>query len=484
MLSFRPLTIADRDTLRNYIFRSGQRNCNLSFANLAAWQPIFNTQFATTDNALVLRYTFDDHAAYMLVFTDHNYEAVLENVLQTWQYADSIHEELEIVGMENEDADILRRAFGGQVTVEAIRSSQDYIYRRESLASLRGRHMQAKRNHANRFRSLYPHYEYRELTPDLFAQCIEVENFWHGETGHKSPYENFDTLAAEQRVMQFTFDHWDDLHTLGGALFVEGKMVAFTYGSAITATTFDVSMEKADTNYEGAFTVINQEFCRHLPEYYIYVNREEDMGLEGLRQAKSSYHPELLLSYNIIQFNENKEDSDSHSKRYCLHRSTPDDLPETLEWMVRQYGFEREEVRFWLENLHINWPLSVKAVDEDGQTIGLLTMSDYRIEEETAQMAIERPNLLKALNQYRYTAVFSFIVAPERRGTTLNFDMMMNIAPELKKYDFIFVPVMHHLKTHEYWKRWGAQLFYEDKECKYYLLPINPKVSEAIGIKG
>ena len=206
--------------------------------------------------------------------------------------------------------------------------------------------------------------------------------------------------------------------------------------------------------------------------------------MEGLRQAKSSYHPELLLSYNIIQFNENKEDSDSHSKRYCLHRSTPDDLPETLEWMVRQYGFEREEVRFWLENLHINWPLSVKAVDEDGQTIGLLTMSDYRIEEETAQMAIERPNLLKALNQYRYTAVFSFIVAPERRGTTLNFDMMMNIAPELKKYDFIFVPVMHHLKTHEYWKRWGAQLFYEDKECKYYLLPINPKVSEAIGIKG
>jgi hypothetical protein len=80
-------------------------------------------------------------------------------------------------------------------------------------------------------------------------------------------------------------------------------MVAFTYGSAVTNDTFDVCVEKADRNVEGAFSVINQQFCAHLPEQFTYVNREEDMGLEGLRKAKLSYHPDILLTYNVVTMN-------------------------------------------------------------------------------------------------------------------------------------------------------------------------------------
>lgn len=151
---------------------------------------------------------------------------------------------------------------------------------------------------------------------------------------------------------------------------------------------------------------------------------------------------------------------------------TPADAPLTVDWLVRQYGFQRQEVEWWVRDLHFNWPLSVKAM-ADGRVVGLLNMSDYRIEEETEQIVREQPDLLRQLNAQRYTAVFSFIVAPEYRGTRLNYDMLMSIMPELKeRYDFVFIPVMHRLKTHQYWQRWGAREFYRDADCVYYMLPL------------
>lgn len=158
---------------------------------------------------------------------------------------------------------------------------------------------------------------------------------------------------------------------------------------------------------------------------------------------------------------------------YTLHRMTATDAPLTVNWMVRQYGFDRAEVEAWVRDLHFNWPLSVKAVDADGEVIGLLNMSDYRIEEETPQILADAPTLLAGLNARRYTAVFSFIVAEPWRGTRLNYDMLLSILPELRaRYDFLFIPVLHRLKTHRYWQRWGAREFYRDAECVYYKLEL------------
>ena len=158
---------------------------------------------------------------------------------------------------------------------------------------------------------------------------------------------------------------------------------------------------------------------------------------------------------------------------YILQRMTEDDAPLTIDWMVRQYGFDRAEVESWVQDLHFNWPLSVKALDKNGHVIGLLNMSDYRIEEETPQILTDKPKLINSLNAQRYIAVFSFIVAEEYRGTRLNYDMLMSIMPELKtKFDIIFIPVLHHLNTHQSWQRWGAKEFYRDEDCVDYKLDI------------
>ena len=156
-----------------------------------------------------------------------------------------------------------------------------------------------------------------------------------------------------------------------------------------------------------------------------------------------------------------------------LQRMTEDDVSLTVDWMVQQYGFDRAEVESWVQDLHFNWPLSVKAIDENGHVMGLLNMSDYRIEEETPQILKDKPELIKSLNAQRYIAVFSFIVAEKYRGTRLNYDMLMSIMPELKtKFDFIFIPVLYRLKTHRYWQRWGAKEFYHDEDCVCYKLDI------------
>ena len=157
------------------------------------------------------------------------------------------------------------------------------------------------------------------------------------------------------------------------------------------------------------------------------------------------------------------------------------DKNETCKWISKQFNDPFDKVMGFVEELSINWPMSVKALDEDGKTIGLLTLSNYSIEEESEQIAIDNPQLLNELNKLKYISFFSFIVAPQYRGSKLNYDMLVSLSSELKKYDFIFVPVQHHLKTHDYWKRWGGIQFYEDDESKFYIIPLNEKVIKVLG---
>ncbi|MBP5583300.1 MAG: DUF2156 domain-containing protein [Bacteroidales bacterium] len=138
---------------------------------------------------------------------------------------------------------------------EPCRNQYDYIYLRTNLATLRGKKLSAKRNHVNRFRAEHPDFEYRPLTPELFDECRRLTEIWQEEK------EESVTIDAEHRVMETVFANWDELGMIGGSIFVDGRMVAFTYGAAVTDDTFDICVEKADRHIEGAFAIINQQFA-------------------------------------------------------------------------------------------------------------------------------------------------------------------------------------------------------------------------------
>ena len=306
-MTFHRLSLSDREAMQAVTLPSGRRNCNYNFANLVGWQFLFGTELCMLENTVVLRYTFDGQRAYMVCTLEALSLELVEALL------DDSKGDLTLIGLEDsqvEQLSMIRSAEGrllprgrknGQwsISVEPLRDQYDYIYRRTNLATLHGRHLDAKRNHIHRFRAEHPDFEYRPLTPELFDECRRLTEIWQEEKGGSN------TINAEKQVMETIFSNWDALGMTGGSIFVDGRMVAFTYGSAVTTDTFDVCVEKADRHVEGAFAIINQQFAEHLPEQFIYLNREEDMGIPGLRQAKLSYHPEILLTYNVVHITKN-----------------------------------------------------------------------------------------------------------------------------------------------------------------------------------
>ncbi len=305
-MTFHPLSLSDRETMQAVTLPSGRRNCNYNFANLVGWKFLFDTEVCVLENAVVLRYTFDGKRAYM-VCTSEDLSLELIEAL----YDDS-NGDLTLIGLEDSQVTQLSIInYQLSINIEPLRDQYDYIYRRSALATLQGRHMDAKRNHIHRFRAEHPDFEYRPLTPEFFDECRRLTEIWqknkndnHNENDNGND-NKIEIIDAEHRVMETIFSNWDALCMTGGSIFVDGRMVAFTYGSAVTTDTLDVCVEKADRRMEGAFAIINQQFAEHLPEQYIYLNREEDMGIPGLRQAKLSYHPEILLTYNVVHITKN-----------------------------------------------------------------------------------------------------------------------------------------------------------------------------------
>ena len=295
-LSFHKLTLSDREAVQAVTLPSGRRNCNYTFANLVGWQFWYYTEVCVLADAVVFRYTFEGDRAYMFCTAKEISKELLEALLNDSQG------NLVLIGLEDDQVSQLQTANSKlQTKIEPIRNQYDYIYRRTDLAALQGGHLQAKRNHVNRFRAAHPDFEYRQLTPELFDECRRLTEIWQGE---KNENEN-ETIDAEKQVMETIFSNWDALGMIGGSIFIDGQMIAFTYGAAVTTDTFDVCVEKADRRIEGAFAIINQQFAEHLPEQFVYLNREEDMGIPGLRKAKLSYHPEILLTYNVVHITKN-----------------------------------------------------------------------------------------------------------------------------------------------------------------------------------
>ncbi len=197
----------------------------------------------------------------------------------------------------------IEAAMPGRFTFTEDRDYFDYIYLRTDLATLKGKRFQAKRNHINKFKKQYPDYEYKPLTPGLVPECLKLEEEWCRANNCEEQL----ALGAERKSMTYALNNLEALGLTGGVLHVNGKIAAFTYGAPINHETWDTCVEKADTEIEGSYAMINYEYANHIAEQYIYVNREEDLGLEGLRKAKLSYQPVILLEKCIAEFNDHKE---------------------------------------------------------------------------------------------------------------------------------------------------------------------------------
>ena len=288
MISFKDITLADKDTITSFTMKSDRRNCDLSFSNLCSWRFLYDTKFAVVDNFLVFKFWAGEQLAYMMPIGTGDLKAILRKLIED---ADKEKQSFCMLGVCSNMRVDLETTLPSQFVFTEDRDYADYIYLKSDLSTLKGKKFQSKRNHINRFRNTYPDYEYTPITPDRIQECLDLEAEWCKVNN----CDQQEGTGNERRALIYALHNFEALGLTGGILHVNSKIVAFTFGMPINHETFGVHVEKADTNIEGAYAMINYEFTNRIPEQYIYINREEDLGIEGLRKAKLSYQPVTIL---------------------------------------------------------------------------------------------------------------------------------------------------------------------------------------------
>lgn len=301
-IAFRPLQLSDKQAVDTLLKGSAAPMCDHTFTNLYAWQQLYHTSWAEVCGQLVVRFTLpeSDENGYMICDG-----GCVERVFDSLKlHTQSVGERLRLVCADAATVERFKVWAAESYSDDDARGEEcfafcnnpdyrDYIYSVEELATLAGSKFKPKRNHVNRFESLYK-WSVVPLTEEYFKACLQLECRWQrrkaDDTGEVGEFDCRE--SDEQQAIRRTLDAYKELGIEGLVLLVDGNVAAFTYGSKINDEIFCTHTEKADSAYEGVFPMINRLFARYLLERgYRYVNREEDMGLAGLRRAKQSYNP-------------------------------------------------------------------------------------------------------------------------------------------------------------------------------------------------
>ena len=295
MIPFKDIELQDKELITSFTLNSPRRNCDLSFSNLCSWRFLYNTKFAIMDGFLLLKFWADGELVYMMPIGNGDLNKVLDALIED---ANREGEPFCLLGICAGMCSELETFMPGRFQFTADRDYADYVYLRSDLATLSGKKFQAKRNHINKFKSLFEdRWSYESMTKDNLEECFQMALKWRTE----NDCEDDDEKRGEMCVALNSLRLFEELHLTGGVLRIDGKVVAFTIGEPICEDTYVVHIEKAFAEVDGAYPMINQQFVQHECMEYEYVNREEDTGAEGLRKAKLSYRPAFLEEKGIVK---------------------------------------------------------------------------------------------------------------------------------------------------------------------------------------
>lgn len=287
-VKFHDITIEDKAWMDARFAEDGRNACEYTFANNFIWRKVYQVEVAELHGCLVIRFIENGNYCYSYPVGAGDKKAAVEELLFQCK-KDGIP--LVMSPLSEEDRACLLRWFPGKFLIEGDRDDYDYIYSREKLATLAGKKLHGKRNHIARFMDAGD-WEYEPMTDENMEECRTMTYTWMRMRSEKWNEE----MEDEIMVLHEAFDHRKELGLVGGVLRKAGEIVAFCMGEPLNDTTFVVHFEKAYPMMQGAYPMINQQFVQHECGEYEYVNREEDTGDPGLRKAKLSYYPEILLT--------------------------------------------------------------------------------------------------------------------------------------------------------------------------------------------
>ena len=288
--AFRDLTLADRPLIDTLLTAAQPQISELSFGSLFMWRDSEPVQLSRVDDTVLMQSTHEDGNLYLLPPLGKKPLPAVLGLLK--QVASDRTPRLPLLyGISATQAEELQ-ALGAKI--EPCRHHWDYVYLTGELADLPGDKYHAKRRLITRCLSRY-HCEYAEITSPVIEQCLQLEARWC----RLRNLEDTPDLAAECRAIKQLFEHYRDLGVFGGVMYVDGTIEAFVVAERLNHDTAVVHAEKANPAIKGLYQVINQQFCQKIQPDFKFVNREQDLGIPGLRKAKKSYYPHHMVEKYI-----------------------------------------------------------------------------------------------------------------------------------------------------------------------------------------
>lgn len=291
MITLNEITLDKKNILEKYMTACPNISSEFSFTNLFMWAKGYGMQYAVIEDMLCIFLKHGNNprnAVFPIGCTECRTPDKIKSVInQLMDFYKENNEPFILRLYDETTLNILKNVFPNKFSITSDRDNFEYVYNIEELISLSGKKYHAKKNHINKFKTLYPNFEYCSLTSKDAPECLALFDRWQSD----KQTENNENRVAVCRL----FDNWDAFSIKGGGIRVDGKIIAFSIGEALTDNSVIIHLEHADTDYTGAFPMINQQFLEHQWKDFSLVNREEDMGIEGLRKAKLSYKPAFMI---------------------------------------------------------------------------------------------------------------------------------------------------------------------------------------------
>ena len=269
--------------------------CNYSFPVLFCWQHAYDFRYAREGDRLLTRLTSSLGHSYLWPVGEGDPKPALDAITQD---AREEGQPLRLIALTQYHKNWLEANYPDRFAFEEARDGFDYLYDIDRLADLPGKKLHAKRNHINRFVENNPTWTYEEITPATLPECLEMDKEGYRRSLQREGDAEERDLGDEGIALRTAMEHYEELGLEGGLIRVYGEVVAFTIGDRLSADTYDVHFEKAYGELQGAYAMINREFARWVRAKHPnvrYLNREDDMGVEGLRKAKESYYPDRMV---------------------------------------------------------------------------------------------------------------------------------------------------------------------------------------------
>ena len=298
MFDFRKIQLSDKEAVNEKLVVSDFRGCEYSFANNMAWQRLNDTLICFYKDFYICC-SFEDGQPYItfpagVKNDDLGKEKYIQFFSELKKYMEQQGRPLIVSSVNTENLEWIKEYYGDKITWEYNRDGSDYIYNSSDLINLSGKKYHGKRNHIKRF--MENDWEFEPITSDNLDDCILFSTQFYNNN------ENDYSAIVEQYAIDLFFMNMDYLNLRGGVLKADNRIVGITIGEQLNSDTFVVHIEKALADVQGAYPMICNQFAKANAAELKYINREEDLGLEGLRKSKLSYKPAFMVDKYTVYF--------------------------------------------------------------------------------------------------------------------------------------------------------------------------------------